>query len=137
MPANAPRTVVGMPMSASASPIARRASSSVAPSARLNEIVVASSVSWWFTEVAVGPSTMRAIADNGTRFVGVLLRTFPVDALRSAGFGETGADSSALPEGDVADEAVPALSIATTCPPMFTSDVPGTCTSESAFGLCV
>src|SRR4029077_7056197 len=85
-----PRTVVGMPMSASAWLIALRASSSVAPSARLKESVVASSVSWWFTEVAVASSTKRAIVASGTMFVGVLLRTFPLDALRSAGFGDTG-----------------------------------------------
>src|SRR6478672_13245025 len=84
-----------MPMSASAAAIACRASSSVAFSARLNETVVASSVSWWFTEVAVGPSTKCAIVDNGTRLVGVLLSTLPLDALRSAGFGETGTAAGA------------------------------------------
>jgi hypothetical protein len=103
----------------------------------LNEIVVASSVSWWFTDVAVDPSTKRAIVDSGTRFVGVLLSTLPDDAFRSAGFGDTGTAAAAAGAGDVGDEAGVARSTATTCPPWFTSDVPGTYTSASAFGLCV
>ena len=39
---------------------------SVLPSARLNEIVVASSASWWLIEVGVGALAKRATADSGT-----------------------------------------------------------------------
>ena len=118
-------------MSASASVMATRASASVAPSARLNEIVVASSVSWWLTEVAVGPSMKRAITFSGTMLSGVLLSTLPPDALRSAGLGETGTvatgvAAAAPPAAVLLLELAAVLSTATSLPPLLTSLVPGT-----------
>src|SRR5664279_6479726 len=89
-------------MSASAWVMALRAPARVAPSARLNEIVVASSVSWWLTEVAVGPSMKRAIAFSGTMLSGELLSTLPPDALRSAGLGDTGTVASGAAAGAAA-----------------------------------
>ena len=89
VPANAPRTFVGRPMSASACLIARLASSSVLPSARLNEIVVASSASWWLIEVGVARSRKRATAESGTSGVTLLLSALPVDGSREPGLALT------------------------------------------------
>ena len=102
VPWNEPRTLVGMPMSASACLIALPASSSVLPSARLNEIVVASSASWWLIDVGVERSLKRATALSGTSDVTVLLRALPVEASREPGL--------ALTElVDTADAAAPAI----------------------------
>jgi hypothetical protein len=79
-----------MAMLASALAMASRASPRLAPSARLNEMVVASSPSSWLTEVATDCSSNFATADSGTRLVAVLLSTLPDDALRSAGLADTG-----------------------------------------------
>ena len=82
----------------------------------------------------------EAIVASGTRLAGVLLRTLPVDALRSAGFGETGSAGCVVPAASCDDDGVvvvTARSVATTLPPLLTNDVPGTYTSDSAFGLCV
>ena len=95
VPAKSPRTLVGMPMLASAWLIAARASPRLAPSARLNEIVVASSPSWWLTEVGVESSTKRATAVSGTRLVALLLSTLPVEAFFSAGLADTGSVGAA------------------------------------------
>src|SRR5436190_8876325 len=81
-----------------------------------------------------------AIVASGTRLAGVLLSTLPVDALRSAGFGETGSTGCVVPVASCDDAGVApvtARSVATTRPPLLTSDVPGTYTSDSALGLCV
>ena len=96
-------------------------------------------MSWWLTDVAVGCSMNVAIAASGTRLAGVLLSTLPLDALRSAGFGETGNTTCVVLAASCADVelVVATRSVATTRPPLFTSDVPGTYTSASAFGLCV
>ena len=80
VPWKLPRTLVGMPMSASAALItaaARRRA--CAPSARLNEIVVASSPSWWLIEVGA-PSSARSgrSPTSGTMRVGVALTGCPV-----------------------------------------------------------
>ncbi len=86
-------------MSASACLIARVASSSVLPSARLNEIVVASSASWWLIDVGVARSRTRATALSGTSGVTVLLSALPVDGSREPGLALTvlvaGADAAA------------------------------------------
>ena len=79
-----------MPMLASAWLIAARASPRLALSMRLNEIVVASSPSWWLTEVGAESSKKRATAVSGTRLVALLLRTLPVEAFFSAGLADTG-----------------------------------------------
>ena len=76
-------------MSASACGSPRCASSSVSPSARLNEIVVASSASWWLIEVGVAPLDEARDAASGTSGVTVLLSALPVDASRSAGLADT------------------------------------------------
>ena len=60
------------------------------PSARLNEIVVASSPSWWLIAVGVARSTKRATALSGTIGVTVLLRALPVEESRDAGIGRHG-----------------------------------------------
>src|SRR6478609_7861922 len=83
VPWKLPRTLIGMWMEASAARTAAWLSASVAPSARLYEMVVASSESWWLTEVAVGRSLKLAMADKGTMGVALELTAAPVDASRS------------------------------------------------------
>ena len=89
VPWNEPRTAVGRPMSASACLIAAPASARVRPSARLNEIVVASSPSWWLIAVGVARSTKWATALSGTIGVTVLLRALPVEESRAPGLAGT------------------------------------------------
>src|SRR6218665_224045 len=62
VPWKLPRTLVGMAMSASACAMASRAWPSDMPGSRLNEMVVASSPSWWLTEVGAACSNTRAMA---------------------------------------------------------------------------
>src|SRR4051812_30933643 len=66
VPWKLPRTLLGMAISASAARTAAWPSAKVLSSARLYEMVVASSASWWLMEAAVGRSAKRASADSGT-----------------------------------------------------------------------
>ena len=101
--------------------MAALASPRVAPSARLNDTVVASSVSWWLTEVAAAFSMKRATEVRGTRLVALLLSTLPVEAVRSAGLAETG--TVVLP---VMALVAAVASTLTACPPLFTVRVAAT-----------
>ena len=130
-------------MLASAFAMASRASPRFAPSARLNEIVVANSPSSWLTEVATDCSSNFATADSGTRAVAVLLSTLPVDAPRRPALAETGtvalaavAGAAELPEDDVVP-VVAATWVVTVCPPITEVLVAGTYTSLSELGLRV
>src|SRR3989344_1435250 len=70
VPWKLPRTLVGMAMSASACSMTWRACASEVPGSMLNEMVVASSPSWWLMDVGDARSTPRATALSGT-LVGV------------------------------------------------------------------
>ena len=62
-----------------------RAWPSEVPGSMLNEMVVASSPSWWLMEVGAARSTTCAMADSGTMVDGAVLRTCPVEAPRCPG----------------------------------------------------
>src|SRR5665213_2338657 len=61
------------------------ASDSEAPSARLNEMVVAGAASWWLTEVGVAPSAHLPIAARGTGSLAVSDTAAPCEAPRPGG----------------------------------------------------
>ena len=65
------------------------ASPRVLPSARLNEIVVANSVSWWLIAVGVAASTKCATASSGTSGVTEFASALPVDESRAPGLAAT------------------------------------------------
>src|SRR6478752_7958992 len=88
VPWKLPRTLIGIWMDASAARTAAWLSASVAPSARLYEMVVASSESWWLTEVAVGRCLKLAMADSGAMVLADALTAEPVDASRSDRFAD-------------------------------------------------
>jgi hypothetical protein len=105
-----------MPISASASRITWLASARVWPSARLNETVVASSVSWWLIAVGVARSRKRATAVSGTSVVTLLLSALPVDASRAPGLALS-VVAAVVTVAAAADAAVAA-------PGAFATDVP-------------
>src|SRR5476649_1135008 len=80
-----PRTLFGMPISASAALICSAASDRLAPVCRLKEMVVASSPSWWLIEVGAELSAKLASADSGTMVVALVLSAEPDDASLTAG----------------------------------------------------
>ena len=85
VPWKLPRTLVGMAMSASACSMTWRACASEVPGSMLNEMVVASSPSWWLMDVGEARSTTRATALSGTMVDAAVLMTLPVDAPRWPG----------------------------------------------------
>src|SRR6185369_2649283 len=96
VPWKLPRTLIGMPISASACRTAFSPSARLLPSARLYEMVVASSASWWLIELAVGRSEKRAMADSGTIVAALALTAWPVAWSRRAGLmGPDAADVGA------------------------------------------
>src|SRR5205085_5167713 len=105
-------------------------SASVAPSSRLKEMVVASSASWWFTEVAVGRSAKFAMADSGTMGVAVALTADPVEESRSEGLAEVAVGVVTVLAVVPADAACKAD--CTVADPVFSA---GTYTFFSASGL--
>src|SRR5215469_9014458 len=68
-----------------AASIARAASLSDLPSARLYEMVVATWESWWFTEVGVAESAQAANAESGTSASALPETATPVEAARAGG----------------------------------------------------
>src|ERR1700678_838438 len=85
VPWKLPWMLVGMWIAAAASSMARVASLSDFPVARVDEMVVAGSVFWWFTEVGVAPSAQWAKADSGVISSGVVLTATPWEAARPGG----------------------------------------------------
>ena len=85
VPWKPPWMVAGMPISASAWRSAAVASLKDLPGARLKEMVVAGSLSWWFTAVGVDASAQCAMADSGTILSGVVLTATPCEAARPGG----------------------------------------------------
>src|SRR6185369_16827500 len=107
VPWKVPRTLIGMPISASACRTAFSLSARLLPSARLYEMVVASSASWWLIELAVGRSEKRAMADSGTIVAAVMLTAWPVAWSRRAGL--MGPDAADVGAAAVAVAAPPAV----------------------------
>src|SRR5579864_3274501 len=75
----------GSPIELAASRIAIDASLSDLPCARLNEMVVAGWVSWWFTEVGVEVSAQCAKAASGASASGAPETATPPEAARTGG----------------------------------------------------
>src|SRR4051794_23927181 len=88
VPWKPPRTLVGMPISASAWAMAALASLSDLPSARLNEIVVASTPSWWLIAAGVARLPMVAKLASGIIRRGAVLIALPVAWSRAPGLAE-------------------------------------------------
>src|SRR3569833_1614519 len=85
VPWKEPCTSAGMWIAAWAAAMSAWASDSEAPSARLNEMVVAGAASWWLTEVGVAPAAHLPIADRGTGCLAVSATAAPCDAPRPGG----------------------------------------------------
>ena len=113
MPAKPPVIEAGMPISAIAPAIARCASLSACPGARLKEIVVATKGPWWLTESGVSASPNFAKADNGI-MVSLLVETeAPAEAVEwpvaaSELIARLRAESAAIVEAEPAVAAVAA-----------------------------
>src|SRR5215469_11371908 len=74
-----------MPIAAEAALMAAWASLREAPSAMLNEMVVAGEVSWWLTWVGLALSAQLPMADRGTGSLAVSDTAAPCEAPRPGG----------------------------------------------------
>ena len=100
-PPNAPRTLIGIAMSAPACSTIFCASPSATPGARSNEIVLDSSPPSCEIDVGIARSEIFAIAPSGTIVVTAVLSGAPVDAPRWPGLAEV--VTTVVPVSDEAD----------------------------------